>query len=166
MKTNIIEVQAPSSAATGEAIRPYCTVALAEGSPAEAVGLGWYDDVNGELIEYDGITILGPNHYSEVLRPESRPMPSTTTTFKLALFEPTTDAEFYSTGYSWKRTSKTKSFVVTNTSGGGGDDGGGDDGGNGDDGGGSSVKRWVLIAGAGVAALASVVGIGLFLKKK
>ena len=158
MVSNIIEIQAPTSAVTGESIRPYCTVALAEGSPAEAVALGWYDDEHGEMIESDGLTILGPNHYSEVLRPEARPMPSQYTTFTVALFEPTSDDEFYATGYSWKRTNKTKSFVVTNTSGGGGEDP--------EEEGEGSINRWVLIAGAGIMALASVIGIGMFLKKK
>ena len=158
MASNIIEIQAPASAATGESIRPYCTVALAEGSPAEAVALGWYDDEHGELIEFDGLTILGPNHYSEVLRPETRPMPSQSTTFTVALFEPTSDDEVYETGYIWKRTNKTKSFTVTNTSGDGGEEP--------EEEGESSIKRWVLIAGAGLAALASVIGIGIFLKKK
>jgi hypothetical protein len=158
LASNITEIQAPASAATGESIRPYCTVALAEGSPAEAVALGWYDDEHGEYIEYDGLTILGPNHYSEVLRPEARPMPSQDTTFTVVLFEPTSDDEFYETGYNWKRTNKTKSFTVTNTSGGGGGEPGEEDE--------SSIKRWVLIAGAGLAALASVIGIGMFLKKK
>jgi len=164
LASNIIEIQAPASAITGELIRPYCTVALAEGSPAEAVALGWYDDEHGELIEFDGLTILGPNHYSEVLRPEARPMSSQSTTFTVALFEPTSDDEFYETGYSWKRTNKVMSFTVVNDSGDDGGDEDGDDGGDEEEDTGGSNRWWLIgaVAGLGAALLAG----GLYILKK
>lgn len=170
--SNITEIQSPLSAATGEAIRPYCTVNLAEGSPAEGLALGWYDDEHGELIGFDGITILGPNHYSEILRPEPRGMPNIETIFTVALFEPTTDEELAETGYSWKRTNKTKSFTTANVSSqtttcpeGYHEENGTcvlDEGNSS----GNSVKKWLLIAGGGIITVLSVISIGIFLKRK
>ncbi|MFA5376673.1 MAG: hypothetical protein WC455_13075 [Dehalococcoidia bacterium] len=167
MNAIITEVQAPQTAQTGEIIRPYCTVSLPDGSPATGVALGWWDDVNGQGVEFDSFTILSSNHPYEVLRPSERVMPSTTTTFKLALFLPVGAEEL---GYSeeeiveleemgiyWVRTDSVLSFTVENSSNGGGDD-------DEDEGG---LSRTQLIVGASFLGLLTVVGLGaLFMRRR
>ncbi|MDD5547093.1 MAG: hypothetical protein PHO67_08085 [Candidatus Omnitrophica bacterium] len=176
MNVSISDMQAPETAGTGDEIRPYCTVHLADGAPAVGFGLGWYDDVQGSQIEYDGITILSPNHEDEVLRPEGRPMPNTqSATFKVAIFLPIYSdelgysdqeiAELEAAGILWIRTDVTQSFTVKNTDFQDIPDDGDENGGE-EEVDGSFWKKWWIPVTAGLAVAASAIGIGVYLKRR